>query len=53
MTQEIADRQRSKEAGFEAHVLEPVDEIALRTLLADLGARKQEINMTRNTGNSA
>jgi len=37
------DRRRSEEAGFDAHLVKPVDEIALRKLLADLGARKQEV----------
>ena len=39
------DRRRSEEAGFDAHLVKPVDEIALRRLLADLGARKQEANV--------
>ena len=39
------DRRRSKEAGFDAHLVKPVDEIALRKLLVDLGARKQEANV--------
>jgi CheY-like chemotaxis protein len=38
------DRRRSEEAGFDAHLVKPVDEIALRKLLVDLGARKQEVN---------
>ncbi len=37
------DRRRSDEAGFDAHLVKPVDEIALGKLLADLGARKQEL----------
>ena len=37
------DRRRSDEAGFDAHLVKPVDEIALGKLLADLGARKQEV----------
>ena len=37
------DRRRSEEAGFDAHLVKPVDENALRELLVDLGARKQEI----------
>ena len=37
------DRRRSAEAGFDAHLVKPVDVIALRTLLLDLGARKQEV----------
>jgi signal transduction histidine kinase len=36
------DRQRSEEAGFHAHFLKPVDEIAIGKLLDDLGTRKQE-----------
>lgn len=30
------DRERSKKAGFDAHVVKPVDEAALRKLLAEL-----------------
>jgi CheY-like chemotaxis protein len=30
------DRERSKKAGFDAHVVKPVDEAALRRLLAEL-----------------
>jgi signal transduction histidine kinase/ActR/RegA family two-component response regulator len=37
------DRRRSEEAGFDAHLVKPVDEIALRKLLLDLGARKEEV----------
>ena len=37
------DRRRSKEAGFDAHLVKPVDMIALCKLLFDLGARKQEV----------
>jgi len=37
------DRRRSKEAGFDVHLVKPVDEIVLDKLLADLGARKQEV----------
>jgi len=37
------DRRRSEEAGFDGHLVKPVDEIALGKLLVDLGARKQEI----------
>ena len=36
------DRCRSKEAGFDAHLLKPVDERALTTLLAELGPNNQE-----------
>ena len=35
------DRRRSKEAGFDAHLVKPVDMIALRKLLREVGARKQ------------
>jgi len=38
------DRRRSQEAGFDAHVVKPVDEIALVKLVVDLGARKQEVS---------
>jgi signal transduction histidine kinase/CheY-like chemotaxis protein len=38
------DRRRSEEAGFDAHLVKPVDEITLRNLLVDLGARKQEVS---------
>ena len=41
------DRRRSQEAGFDAHLVKPVDEIALRQLLADLGARKQEVSSSQ------
>jgi CheY-like chemotaxis protein len=37
------DRRRSEEAGFDAHLVKPVDEIALGKLLVELGARKQEV----------
>ncbi len=36
------DRCRSKEAGFDAHLVKPVDERALTTLLAELGPNNQE-----------
>ena len=40
----LADHsRRSEEAGFDAHLVKPVDEIALGKLLFDLGARKQEV----------
>ena len=38
------DRRRSKEAGFDAHLVKPVDVIALGNLLLDLGARKHEVS---------
>ena len=37
------DRRRSEEAGFHAHLVKPVDDVVLGTLLAELGARKQEV----------
>lgn len=37
------DRRRSEEAGFDAHLVKPVDEIALRKMLVDVGARKQDV----------
>ena len=37
------DRRRSEEAGLDGHLVKPVDVIALRKLLVDLGARKQEV----------
>jgi hypothetical protein len=40
---ETLDPKRSEEAGSDAHLVKPVDEIALRKLLLDLGARKQEV----------
>jgi CheY-like chemotaxis protein len=37
------DRLRSEEAGFDAHLVKPVDEVALGKLLVDFGASKQEL----------
>ena len=38
------DRRRSQEAGFDAHIVKPVDDIRLRKLLAELlGSRDQPI----------
>ena len=37
------DRSRSKEAGFDAHLVKPVDDRALTTLLARLGSDSQEV----------
>ncbi len=33
------DRRRSQEAGFHAHLVKPVNEVALRALVANIGAR--------------
>ena len=37
------DRSRSKEAGFDAHLVKPVDDRALRTLLTELGSDNREV----------
>jgi hypothetical protein len=42
------DRRRSEEAGFDAHLVKPLDQIALHKLLVDLSARKQEVE-SKNT----
>ena len=37
------DRRRSEEAGFDAHLVKPVDDAVLDRLLAELGASRQEV----------
>jgi CheY-like chemotaxis protein len=37
------DRRRSEEAGFDAHLVKPVDHAVLGRLLAELSAAKQEL----------
>src|SRR4030095_3388598 len=37
------DRRRSEDAGFDAHLVKPVDDAVLGRLLAELGAGKQEV----------
>jgi CheY-like chemotaxis protein len=36
------DRQRSKEAGFDVHVVKPVDDVTLGRMLAEYGAGRRE-----------
>ena len=38
------DHRRSKDAGFYAHLVKPVDEVALRALLASVGAQMQQMS---------
>jgi CheY-like chemotaxis protein len=38
------DRRRSEEAGFDAHLVKPVDDAVLGRLLAELGAGHQEVD---------
>jgi signal transduction histidine kinase/ActR/RegA family two-component response regulator len=37
------DRRRSEEAGFDAHIVKPVDHARLHKLLAELGSRNQKV----------
>ena len=38
------DRRRSEEAGFDAHLIKPVDDNVLRKLLGGLGAPRHEVS---------
>jgi CheY-like chemotaxis protein len=38
------DRRRSEEAGFDAHLVKPVDDAVLRRILADLSVSRQEVS---------
>ena len=42
------DRRRSHEAGFDDHLVKPVDAVALGRKLAQLGARKQDARAREN-----
>ena len=37
------DRERSKKSGFDAHLVKPVDEAALRKVLAELVPSEQKV----------
>ncbi|HEU4688364.1 MAG TPA: ATP-binding protein, partial [Vicinamibacterales bacterium] len=39
------DRRRTQEAGFDAHLVKPVSEVALRALVANVGSRIQQREM--------
>jgi hypothetical protein len=39
----LAEGRRSAEAAFDAHLVKPVNAIALRKWLVDLGARKHDV----------